>query len=50
MPANGLIKALLKQKHAIFIKQLYLVDISSRIEGKKKENNSIKRYASLDVF
>jgi hypothetical protein len=50
MPANGLKKALLKQKHAIFIKQLYLVDISSRIEGKKEENNSIECYASLDVF
>jgi hypothetical protein len=49
MPANGLIKALLKQKHAIFIKQLYLVDILSRIEG-KKEDNSIKRYVSLGVF
>jgi hypothetical protein len=49
MPANGLIKALSKQKHAIFIKQLYLVDISSRIEG-KEEDNSIKRYASLGVF
>jgi hypothetical protein len=49
MPANGLIKTLLKQKHAIFIKQLYLVDISSRIESKKKDN-SIKYYASLGVF
>jgi hypothetical protein len=50
MPADGLIKALLKQKHAIFIKQLYLVDISSRIEDKEKEDNSIERYASLGVF
>jgi hypothetical protein len=50
MPADGLTKALLKQKHAIFIKQLYLVDISSRIEGKEEEDDSIKRYASLGVF
>jgi hypothetical protein len=50
MSADGLIKVLLKQKHAIFIKQLYLVDISSRIEGKKEENNSIKRYISLGIF
>jgi hypothetical protein len=51
MPADGLTKALLKQKHAIFIKQLYLVDISSRIEGKEEEeNDSIERYASLGVF
>jgi hypothetical protein len=50
MPANGLIKALLKQKHTIFVKQLYLVDISSRIESKEKENDSIERYTSLGVF
>jgi hypothetical protein len=49
MPADGLTKALSKQKHAIFVEQLYLVDISSRIEG-KKEDNSIERYASLGVF
>jgi hypothetical protein len=50
MPADGLTKALSKQKHTIFIKQLYLVDISSRIEGKEEEDDSIKRYASLGVF
>jgi hypothetical protein len=50
MPADGLTKALSKQKHAIFIEQLYLVDISSRIEGKEEEDVSIKRYASLGVF
>jgi hypothetical protein len=50
MSADSLIKALLNQKHAIFTKQLYLVDILSRIESKKEENNSIKRYASLGIF
>jgi hypothetical protein len=50
MPANGLTKALLRQKHAVFVKQLHLVDILSMIEGKKKEDNSTKRYASLGVF
>jgi hypothetical protein len=50
MPADGLTKALLKQKHAIFVEQLYLVDISSRIEGKEEGDDSIERYASLGVF
>jgi Fic family protein len=50
MPADGLTKALSKQKHAIFVEQLHLVDISSRIEGKKEEDDSIERYASLGVF
>jgi hypothetical protein len=31
MPADGLTKALPRQKHDIFIKQLGLVDISKRL-------------------
>jgi hypothetical protein len=50
MPADGLTKALPKQKHAAFVEQLHLVDISSRIEGKEEEDDSIERYASLGVF
>jgi hypothetical protein len=34
MPADGLTKALPKQKHAVFVEQLHLVNISSKIEGK----------------
>jgi Fic family protein len=43
MPAHGLTKALSKQKHAIFVEQLHLVEISSRIEGKEEEDDSIER-------
>jgi hypothetical protein len=51
MPADGLTKALPKQKHAIFVKQIHLVDFSSRIEGREEEeDDSIERYASLGIF
>jgi hypothetical protein len=49
MPADGLTTALPKQKHAVFVEQLHLVDISSRIEG-KHEDDSIERHAALGVF
>ena len=36
MPADGLIKALLAQKHVTFIKQLRLVDIKSKLGLNRK--------------
>jgi hypothetical protein len=53
MPADGLTKTLPKQKHAAFVEQLHLVDVSSRTEGnggKEEEDNGIERYAYLGVF
>jgi len=35
MPADGLTKALPRQKHEIFIKQLGLVDIATTLKGLK---------------
>lgn len=45
MPADGLIKALPAQKHAAFIQQLNLVDISSKFRGVKEAEEERQRYS-----
>ncbi len=44
MPADGLTKALLAQKHAIFVRQLNPVDISDRLACIEKEDDGDSEY------
>jgi hypothetical protein len=63
MPADGLTKALTAQKHATFVRQLNLVDISTKISAnghaadtanahEEEEETALEkpRYATLGVF
>jgi hypothetical protein len=36
MPADGLTKALPRQRHEVFVRQLGLVDISDQMEDRKE--------------
>jgi hypothetical protein len=41
MPANRLIKSLIKQKNEIFIKQLNLVNISDRLDSTTAKDSKV---------